>query len=690
MKQLRLRSSVTDYDQIQLNGGLDLLTPTSALRPGYIRDGLNFEQSITGGYSRILGYERTDGRPAPSAAVYQVLTCNITGALAVGNTITGVTSGATGVVISIDTALGLVAFTKSVGAFVSGETLNVAGTPRATVTSLGGVGNGADWDAIQLGLAADNYRADIAAPAGSGQIRGGFFHAGVNYCFRDNAGGTALVLYKETSSGWTVVPFLNEVSFTAGSVAPTIGGTITQGANSATVRGIATQSGTWAGGTAAGRLIITTPAPGNFAAGALTAGGTLTLSGAQTAITMLPGGRVETDKGNLTGVRKVYGWDGVNRAWEFDGTTLIPLTTGATVDKPTHGCVFKDHLFLSFGPILKGSGISTPTLNQGAPYDWTVAAGGAEFNCASDIKCLLRMPGSQAVGAMSISCEESTEILYGTSAADWQKVEFEESAGARAYGGQRLGGQAIVYGDLGVFSIATTQNYGNFLPSTLTLNIRPFTQTRRTLCTASLVNREKSQYRVFFSDGYGLYMTIVNGRVKGSLPVFFPNKVVCAWQGAAADGNETAYFGSDNGFVYRLDSGTSADGASIDAYGTLVFNAQGNARVVKQYRGATFEIQGDGYAEFNVTHELNYGSTERPQGATPQEAIIDLNAGMWDSGLAWDTLTWDGRTLAPNEVPLSGRGVNIALRVESSSAIFSSFTINSIVIHYTPRKARKH
>lgn len=689
LKQLRLPASTTRYDDIQLNGGLDLLTPLSRLRPGYVRDALNFEQSITGGYSRIGGYERFDGRQAPSDAIYLTLTCDITGALAVGNAITGATSAATAVVISITgTGSGpgnIVSVTKVVGTFVAGEQINVGGTPRATITELGGIGSTAGWDAIQLGLAADVYRADIAAVPGSGPIRGGFYYNGTNFAFRDNAGGTALALYKSSSAGWTLVPFLYEVSFTAGGAGePAVGGTLTQGANTATIRAVCLQSGTWAGSTAAGRLIVTAPAPGNFAAGAATyTGGTVTLAGAQTQITMLPGGRVETDIRNITGVQKVYGADGVNRGWEFDGTTLVPITTGFSPDMPRRVLVLKEHLFFAFGPILKGSGILTP-------YNWTAVAGGAEFKCASDINGLLRMPGSQDVGSMAISCEDNTEFLYGTSAADWQKVEFEESAGARPYGGQRLGGQALVFGDLGVFTVAATQNFGNFTPATLTLNIRPFTSVRRTQCTASVVNREKSQYRIFFNDGYGLFMTIANGRVIGSMPVQFPNKAVCAWKGPSPDGSEANYFGSDNGFVYELDAGTSFDGASLDAYMTLVFSAQGNSRVEKRYRGAAFEVQGEGYATFETTYELSYADVERPQGNTPTVSTLDLSAALWDSGYLWDTFYWDGRSLAPSEVELRGTGVNIALRVDSRSAYYKPFTINSIILHYSARKALKH
>ncbi len=45
-----------NYDLVYLKGGLDLITPTLALPAGVARDAVNFEASITGGYTRIAGY----------------------------------------------------------------------------------------------------------------------------------------------------------------------------------------------------------------------------------------------------------------------------------------------------------------------------------------------------------------------------------------------------------------------------------------------------------------------------------------------------------------------------------------------------------------------------------------------------------------------------------------------------------
>jgi hypothetical protein len=279
----------------------------------------------------------------------------------------------------------------------------------------------------------------------------------------------------------------------------------------------------------------------------------------------------------------------------------------------------------------------------------------------------------------------TTRMFYGSSAANFKPVEFDDASGAKAYTQAKIGGQVLTFDDGGVFSLSTSQNFGNFTANALTMAIRPWTQVRRNRARQALINREKSQYRLFFSDGFALYLTLAGGKVVGVMPQYFPNPVYCACQGETPDGIETAFFGSDNGFVYRLDAGTSFDGAAIDHYLTLVYASQGNSRMRKRYRGASFEIQGDGYAEFEVTYDLGYGGTEPVQGAVAQHLDISLSSVYWDA-FTWDAFTWDGKTMAPSEVPLEGTAENIAIRVAGSSGLFAPFTINSLMLHYTVRR----
>lgn len=674
-----LKMPPVQYEVMRLQGGLDLVTPTLSLPPGVARDAVNWEVSITGGYTRIAGYERFDGRPNPSDAQYVILTINITGAIAVGDTITGATSGATGVVIVVDGST--VIYTKASGAFQVGENVEVTAVVQGDVLSLGGniVANNST-SAQYLYLAAEEYRQDIQAVPGSGPIRGVVYYKGDVYAWRNNAGGTEMEIYKSSGAGWTLVPLGFELEFNNGSVEIVEGNVVTGGTSgaSATVTRVLVESGTWAGGDAAGRIILASVTGGPFQAAETLNVVTpyADVVAPESALTLLPDGRVETVIGNFGTSTRIYGVDKVNRAFEFDGTVYAPISTANTVDRPHHIGFHKQHLFVSFG-----SSVQFSALND--PYNWEAINGAGEFVVDDVVTAFQVLPGDQTTGALAVYSDDNTSVLYGTSANTFNLANYNVGTGAKPYSCQNV---AIAYSfdDRGVISLVTTLNYGNFDTSAMTLNIRPFVQQRRNLVTASGVNREKGQYRVFFSDGYGLYLTFVNGKYMGAMPVQFPNPVTCMAEGEKPDGSETAFFGSTDGFVYRLDAGTSFDGAEISANLILVFNSIRSPRILKRYRKGSLEVTGTGYAEFAFSYDLGYASPEIEQ---ELQATYETNliASFWDQ-VVWDNFVWDGRTLAPSEVEVRGTAENIAVRIASISPIYQSFTVNSVILHYTMRR----
>lgn len=663
------------FDAFALGGGLDQHTPQLSLGAGHVRDALNFECSIGGGYTRIAGYERYDGQPSPSAGRYVVLdtTCD-PATPAVGAAVNGETSGVTATVAYRSGSLVIVA--KATGSFVAGENLRAGVTVLGTIVDESQIVTDRATAAVYKNAASDIRRTDIQPVPGSGAVRGVIAYGGSVYAWRDNAGGTACVMHRATSGGWLAVDLGHEVSFTAGSVSPVDGATITQGAVTALVRRVVLESGSWGSGTAAGRLILNAPAGGSFAAGALTAGGTLTLSGASAAITFLPGGRFEMKQGNAGHGIRLYGCDGINRGWEFNGSTLVPIRTGMVNDQPRHVHTHRNHLFFSFGASVQHSGL-------GAPYQWTPLLGAGELLTDHNVTGFLSLTGNEAGAALAVLADGAVSILYGNSSADWNLQKSTDDGGCKAYGAANLG-MTLLFDDRGISELRTTAAYGNFLGATLTAKMRTFLQQRRTRLTDSIINYERNQYRAFFSDGFGLYLTVLNGKVLGGMPVKFAHPVAVACNGEAADGSEVSFFGSTNGYVYRMDAGTSFDGEPIPAYFLLAYAAQSNAQVRKRYRRVLFEIQGDGYAQFSIGYELGFASAEVEQGSF-QEASAAVSAVYWDS-FTWDDFQWDGRSIMPIEMRMEGNATNIGIRFDVNSDLWPSFTVNSITLQYTPRR----
>ena len=676
-----LTTPKVNYDLIRLNGGLDQVTPTLSLPPGVVRRAANFECSITGGYTRVAGYERFDGRPSPSSANYNILVFTFTATVTVNQTVTGSTSGATGRVIAVNTTS--LVITRETGTFVAGDVLNNGSGFVGTITEVQGVAADGLIDAQYQNLAADNYRADITAVPGSGSVLGVAYYNGTTYAWRNNAGGTAAVMHRSSSSGWVAIALGKTMSFSNGVLLIPDGVTLTGQSSGATgvVARTVLEDGTYASSNAAGQLILSS-STGTFTVGEnLRIGATTYAQAASVAtqITLAVGGRYDTTVANFGGGTanyKLYGVSGTNNAFEFDGTTYVPIRTGMAVDTPSHICFHKQHLFLSFGASVQFSAL-------GFPYQYTPLLGAGEIAMNAEVTNLLVLPGDQSSGALGVYTRNDTSVLYGTSSANFSLSTFNSGTGAFPYTAQNMD-QAYVLDDRGIMSLGTSLNFGNFVPAALTMNIPKFIEQHRGLSVGSTVNRDKGQYRVFFSDGSALYLTILNGQVLGSMPMQFQHNINCAIDSEQPSGGTVQFFGSTNGFVYQMDLGTSFDGDQIPANMNLVYNSIKLPRILKRYRKAAVELSGDSYAEIQFGYDLGYRTTALTQ-AEDASYQNDLRSSYWDE-MVWDNFVWDGSDISPSEIEVTGTAENIAIRISSNSDLLQSFTVNTIIVHYTTRR----
>lgn len=672
-------------------GGLDQTTPALALQNGALVDGVNYQVQITGGYGRIAGYERFDGRAAPSEASWIIVqVVSFTNVPSVGDAITQAGSGATGTVAAVNNVAGdyYMVVTRTSGTFNTTGVITKAGPITIGTATTTTADPTVQQQAQYANAAADIYRALILAVPGSGRILGvvaaTFANVDYVFAFRNNAGGTAANLWKATASGWVQITLLNTVSFTAGGTAtPADGETLTQGGVTATIKRVMTRSGAWTG-TAAGAFVITNPSGGNFAAGAATTSGgaTLTLSGIQTAITLLPDGRYQFDKGNFSGqstTQRIYGCDGVNKGFEFDGETLAPITTGVAADMPTNVAIHKGHLFWSFASSLVYSG-------PGLPFMYLAINGGGEIATGAVITAMKTLPGSQATATLGVYQLAGSLILYGTDDSDWNLVALNTSSGAHRYSAQNLF-DTFVFDDLGIITLQATLNFGNFASSSLTSNMLPFIVQNRTRVSASTINRTMGQYRVFFSNGSGLYLTTANQRYLGAIPVSFPNPVNVIDEHTTSEGDEVIYFGSSdsNGYVYQLDKGSSFDGADIDAFITLPWDFFRQPRVEKRYRRAAIEIQGNSWVNVSFGYQLGYGSPQILQPVARSYETDFTPAPVWDE-FTWDEFIWDGQTLTPTTIELRGTAENIQVTLTTGTDYIQPFTVNSVTYQYSQRR----
>lgn len=671
-----------------LGGGLDLMTPPIALAPGKVFDAQNYEPEVSGGYSRIDGYERYDGRTKPSDAGYWLLPVNITGTLSVGQTITGLTSAATGKILAIVGAT--LVLGRVTGAFVNAEALQVAAVTQATSTSASTASGEPDPsnDADYVLLAANDYRNDILVVPGSGPIRGVAIYKDVVYAFRDNVGATAGAMWKATSGGWTQIAFNNEFTFTTGAIAPTVGQVIKGATSGATgvVIAVLLRTGTWAG-TGVGSIVYL-PVTGTFSSGELVKDNALavtylTTSSVGAAITRLPGGRVEYVNDNFTGstdTQKMYGCDGVNKAFEFDGTNYVPIRTGMATDTPSHVIVHRFYLLLSF----KGS-VQVSAL--GTPYSWTVVLGNLEIAMGDDVTGFVPQGGNASGAALSIFTKSRTFILYGSSAANFSLVPSVGGIGYLANTLQPVGTNTYGLTARGIQNLVTSHNYGDFDFASVSFLIQPLILAKRNLEIASTSLRGKDQYRLFFSDGTGLVMGLTGDKSNGIMPLNYGRVVRCMTTQTLSNGIETTVFGSDDGYVYMDNLGTSFDGEPIEAWIRPAFNHTKSPQVRKRYRRAVFDIKPYGYSKVDISYDLGYANPNvSPPLAVTSNAFF--GGGFWDQ-FTWDQFTWDAKTIADISMSLTGTEKNISFLFYSNRAQDKKHTVHGLTLSYTPQRLER-
>lgn len=678
---------------IPFNRGLDQVTPELDQKPGAMRDCLNYEIDINGGYVMGTGYERFDGRPAPSEAIYYILEVTISGTIVAGNTVTGATSAATGYVVAVNTTYdedqAFLVLTKLTGTFVDGENLTVAAVVQANTDSTADASAAPtlQLNAFYRNMAADVYRADIGPVPGEGKIRGVWCLGDTVYAVRNNMGSSAAVIHKSTVGGWSAIALGRELAFTSGGPYVIAEGNVITGATSgatATVTRVVLQSGSWGAGTAAGRLIFASQT-GVFVAENLDVVANTdvaTIAANSSAITLLPNGRYETvveNFGGQLGTLRVYGVDKANRGFEFDGTVFVPIVTGMTVDVPTHVEVFKKHLFFSFAASAQHSG-------TGTPYIWSPIFGAAELAVGDTITSFEVLPGSDGgEGSLAILCRNRTNILYGSSTLNWNLVKYRREVGAYEYTVQECG-LTLLYDDRGIANLATTQAFANFKSDSVSQQIQPYLNQRRSTATDSCICRDKSQYRIFFADKSALYVTLKDNKVMGMTSQLFADKVECSISQENSDGTEAMYFGSDDGYVYQMERGTSHDGDAIERRFTLHYFHAGSPRMIKKWLDAAIEIKGTGYSEFYFSFLIGYALPGVPQPDHQQQLVLaEFTAAQWDS-FVWDNFIWDGVYLSPLTKKLEGSAENIALIIRSTSDYFFPLTFSGSHVRFTNRR----
>jgi len=403
--------------------------------------------------------------------------------------------------------------------------------------------------------------------------------------------------------------------------------------------------------------------------------------GTQYEQTLSPGGKYEFSNYNFRGQTSgftMYGVNTVNQGFSWDGTTFIKISTGVETDVPEHIATHQKHLFFSY------NGGSIQHSSTGAPNKWNVITGAFELGIGDDVSGF----SSEVNNVMSIFTRNDAYMLYGTSAADWELRKFHAGAGAIPYTLQKMD-QTFFLDDRGISSIFTVQYFGDFQSAVASDKIDPYIQNKKDNAINSLRVRGKNQYRLYFDDKTGVEMTFINKRNQGLMPFTMDHQIVSLVSAEDSNGFEVLYGGFDDGYVRRLDSGTSFDGSTVGSFVRTAYYHYDSPGSRKRFRELNLEINADTSTTVTVTPTYDFGGTYSPKTSPISSSYsIDVTADEWTESDISNSST--GITVVASErVKINGIGMNMGLIIANSSIYDKPITLQGAIVDFTPLGVRR-
>jgi hypothetical protein len=263
------------------------------------------------------------------------------------------------------------------------------------------------------------------------------------------------------------------------------------------------------------------------------------------------------------------------------------------------------------------------------------------------------------------------------------------------YSIQEIGGDLIFLAPDGLRTVAGTARIGDVELGTVSKEIQPLvtdlTESINSYIISSIVLREKSQYRLFYTD-----TTIQNSSQRGIIGTLRPNgfqwsetrgiEVTEIGSGFDQNGVEQYYHGDTDGYVHVHDSGNDFDGSTVLArYATPDYD-YGDLGTLKTLHYLKVSASAEGVVEPNVQVRFDYGSTDIPQ---PPE-LFDL--GIIDPPSLFGEAIFNTNVFGGAESPLvrvalqgSGHSNNFTIISEDTKA---PYTINGLYINFVPSGRR--
>jgi hypothetical protein len=319
------------------------------------------------------------------------------------------------------------------------------------------------------------------------------------------------------------------------------------------------------------------------------------------------GGRVKGVDFNFANEHKIMFVDGVNAPAVFtdsDNNLSFP-TVPTEVVGASEIALYKNAVFLA-----KGS-----NLYFTAPYnetDFSPANGGGVINVGHTITGLIVFREQ-----LIIFSRNKIQRIVGSSIADFQLTPIADDIGClHGETVQEVGGDVMFMAADGLRLLSATARIGDFglevASAPITKDATQFINSTETF--SSIVLRGKAQYRIFAYNS-AVQADVARGLIgtkfsdQGASLINWATlsgfKVYVA-DGRYVPGQELTVFANEDGYVYKLETGSSRDGEAIEAIYKSPFMSINDPQLRKTFYKLTLytEVQGNFSIDLNFDYDL--------------------------------------------------------------------------------------
>lgn len=351
-------------------------------------------------------------------------------------------------------------------------------------------------------------------------------------------------------------------------------------------------------------------------------------------------------------------------------------------DRPNYVGQFRNHLFLGFGA---GSIISS---GIGEPLDYRAIAGASEFSFGEEITGF--MPSMST--AFIIFGKSRIEYIAGNDSSDFQMLPITSTAGAFTRTAAAAGESPIYLDDAGVRKLSSTPAFGDFRMGSMSQMVEPLFRAKRKAGVSpvtAIVVKAKDQYRLFFDDRSGV-IVYMGRKTPEVLPFLYPMDVFCASSGELdiIEG-ERHFIGAADGFVYELDAGTSFDGAQVQAFMRLAWNTVNAPRQNKRFHKASFDIDSEDPIEVGVAFHVDYAIPGGNTGGARVDYDVDAGSQSLIPVALYDSINWTQPMQGVVEAYLDGVGRNMALTLITEHTTERPHTLSTLTVNFSWRGLKK-